>query len=127
MGYGSIGLGGPKRAAIRTFAVVTFAFASLLLAAPAAKAQLVCMQHQDFRAELHRNFQEVPAATAIANNGALIVLYAKHDQSSWTLVMTRPGGLSCVLVAGQEWSDLQMPVDERIAARDPLTHRREIE
>ena len=66
-------------------------------------------------------------AIAIANNGALIELYAKRDKSSWTLVMTRPGGLSCVLVAGEEWNDLRKREEERIAQLDSLVHRREMD
>jgi hypothetical protein len=78
------------------------------------------MPHDDFRVELDRNFLEAPVAIAIANNGALIELYAKRDKSSWTLVMTRPGGLSCVLVAGEEWNDLRKREEERIAQLDSL-------
>ncbi len=110
-----IGSGGPKPVAIRIFAVVAFAFALLLHTAATVKAQPVCMPHDDFRVELHRNFSEAPVAIAIANNGALIELYAKRDQSSWTLVMTRPGGLSCVLVAGEEWNELPIREEDWIA------------
>ncbi len=70
---------------------------------------------------------EAPVAIAIANNGALIELYAKRDKSSWTLVMTRPGGLSCVLVAGEEWNELPTREEERIAQLDSLAHRREMD
>ena len=113
-------LGDPKQIAIRVFAVVAFAFALLLHTAATVKAQPVCMPHDDFRVELHRNFSESPVAVAIANNGALIELYAKRDRSSWTLVMTRPGGTSCVLVAGEDWNDLRKREEERIARLDSL-------
>ena len=118
-------LGDPKQIAIRVFAVVAFAFALLLHTAATVKAQPVCMPHDDFRVELHRNFSEAPVAIAVANNGALIELYAKRDKSSWTLVMTRPGGLSCVLVAGEEWNDLRKREEERIAQLDSLADWRE--
>ncbi len=120
MRYRLNGLGDPKQIAIRVFAVVAFAFALLLHTAATVKAQPVCMPHDDFRVELHRNFSEVPVAIAIANNGALIELYAKRDRSSWTLMMTRPGGTSCVLVAGEEWNDLRKREEERIARLDSL-------
>ncbi len=118
MRYRLIGSGDPKPVAIRVFVVVAFAFALLLHTAATVKAQPVCMPHDDFRMELQRNFSEAPVAIAIANNGALIELYAKRDKSSWTLVMTRPGGLSCVLVAGEEWNDLRKREEEQIAQLD---------
>ncbi len=120
MGYRLIGSGGPKSVAIRIFAVVTFAFVLLLHTAATVNAQPVCMPHDDFRVELQRNFSEAPVAIAIANNGAQIELYAKRDKSSWTIVMTRPGGLSCVLVAGEEWNDLRKREEARIAQLDSL-------
>ncbi len=120
MRYETTGPGGSKSVAIRIFAVVTFAFALLLHTAATVKAQPVCMPHDDFRVELQRNFLEAPVAIAIANSGALIELYAKRDKSSWTLVMTRPGGLSCVLVAGEEWNELPIREEERIAQLDSL-------
>ncbi len=115
MRYRLNGLGDPKQIAIRVFAVVAFAFALLLHTAATVKAQPVCMPHDEFRVELQRNFLEAPVAIAIANNGALIELYAKRDKSSWTLVMTSPGGTSCVLVAGEEWNELPIREEERIA------------
>ncbi len=124
MRYRSVGLGDPKPVAIRMFAVVAFAFALLLHTAATVKAQPVCMPHDDFRVELQRNFSEAPVAIGIANNGALIELYAKRDKSSWTLIMTRPGGLSCVLVAGEEWNDLRKREEEQIAQLDSLADRR---
>ncbi len=127
MRYRLIGSGAPKPVAVRILAVVTLAFALLLHTAATVKAQPVCMPHDDFRVELHRNFLEAPVAIAIANNGALIELYAKRDKSSWTLVMTRPGGLSCVLVAGEDWNDLRKREEERIARLDSLAHRGEMD
>ncbi len=124
MRYRLIGSGDPKPVAIRVFVVVAFAFALLLHTAATVKAQPVCMPHDDFRMELQRNFSEAPVAIAIANNGALIELYAKRDKSSWTLVMTRPGGLSCVLVAGEEWNDLRKREEEQIAQLYPLADLR---
>ena len=124
MRYRLIGSGNAKPVAIRLFAVVTFAFALLLHTAATVKAQQVCMPHDEFRVEQQRNFSEAPVAIAIANNGALIELYAKRDKSSWTLVMTRPGGHSCVLVAGEEWNDRQKQEEERIAQLDSLADSR---
>ncbi len=124
MRYRLSGLGDPKQIAIRVFAVVAFAFALLLHTAATVKAQPVCMPHDDFRLELHRNFSEAPVAIAIANNGALIELYAKRDRSSWTLMMTRPGRTSCVLAAGEDWNDLRKREEERIARLDSLAEWR---
>lgn len=100
----SIAPNNPKPIAIRSITVVALALGLLIYTAATAKAQPVCLPHEDLKEQLYASFSETPAAIAIANNGALVQLFAKRDRSSWTLVMTRPGGLSCVLVAGEDWN-----------------------
>ncbi len=92
--------------AVRTLAATAVSLGLLLQTAGLVQAQPVCMPRGDLREELHKQFSEAPAAGAIANNGALVQLFASRDRSSWTLVMTRPGGTSCVLVAGENWNEL---------------------
>ena len=100
----SIAATDPKPAAARMLAMAVLALGLLLHAATAVRAQPVCMPHDELTEQLYATFAEAPAANAIANNGALVELFASRDRSSWTLAMTRPGGMSCVLVAGQEWN-----------------------
>ncbi|MCH9000383.1 MAG: hypothetical protein IID48_19265 [Proteobacteria bacterium] len=100
----SIAITDPKPAATRMFAMAALALGLLVQPAAAVRAQPVCMPHDELTKQLYAKFAEAPAANAIANNGALVELFATRDRSSWTLAMTRPGGMSCVLVAGEEWN-----------------------
>ena len=100
----SIAATDPKPAATRMLTMAALALGLLVHSAAAARAQPVCMPHDELTERLYATFAEAPAANAIANNGALVELFATRDRSSWTLAMTRPGGMSCVLVAGEEWN-----------------------
>lgn len=100
----SIATTDPKPAATRMFAMAALALGLLVQPAAAVRAQPVCMPHDELTKQLYAKFAEAPTANAIANNGALVELFATRDRSSWTLAMTRPGGMSCVLVAGEEWN-----------------------
>ena len=108
MTHGTLGLSHPKPVAFRTALVVALGVAGALgllsFTQGAAQAQAVCMSHDELARRLHERFQEVQVANAISNNGALVELYATADNSSWTLAMTRPGEVSCVLVAGESWN-----------------------
>ncbi len=84
--------------------MAALALGLLVHSAAAVQAQSVCMPHDELTERLYATFAEAPAANAIANNGALVELFATRDRSSWTLTMTRPGGMSCVLVAGEVWN-----------------------
>ena len=100
----SIAATDPKPAATRMFTMAALALGLLVQPAAAVRAQPVCMPHDELTKQLYAKFAEAPTANAIANNGALVELFASRDRSSWTLAMTRPGGMSCVLAAGQEWN-----------------------
>ncbi len=108
-----------RPAAVRALAATAVAFELLLQTAGPVQAQPVCMPRDDLREELQKQFSEAPTAGAIANNGALVQLFANRHRSSWTLVMTRPGGTSCVLVAGEDWNEL--PNREQVALLDRET------
>ena len=103
-----------RPAAVRALAATAVALGLLLQTAGPVQAQPVCMPRDDLRGELRKQFAEAPTAGAIANNGALVQLFANRDRSSWTLVMARPGGTSCVLVAGEDWNEL--PDREQVIA-----------
>ncbi len=100
----SIAAADPKPAATRMFMIAALALGLLVHTAAPVRAQPVCMPHDELTERLYATFAEVPAANAIANNGALVELFATRDRSSWTLAMTRPGGMRCVLVAGEAWN-----------------------
>ncbi len=75
-----------------------------LIALPAT-AQTVCGERNDFLSHLKRQYHEAPAAMGLASNGAVLeVLTSKRG--SWTVIVTRPDGTSCVVAAGESWEEL---------------------
>jgi phage/plasmid primase-like uncharacterized protein len=71
----------------------------------AAPAQMVCADRAALLESLARQYRESPTAVGIANNGSLIELLRTTDGKTWTLLMTRPDGTSCVVAAGEAWED----------------------
>ncbi len=112
----SIAATDPKPAATRMLATAALALGLLVHTATAVRAQPVCMPHDELTERLYATFAEAPAANAIANNGALVELFASRDRASWTLAMTRPGGMSCVLVAGEAWNQFPRGRSDQMVA-----------
>lgn len=77
------------------------AFAVGFSAAPAF-AQMVCGQHADIEKRLEQGYQEKRTAIGLAANGALVQLYTSAN-GTFTIVLTRPGGLSCLMAVGSDW------------------------
>ncbi len=93
----------PASALFRIFGAVVIALGLLLNGATGAKAQAMCLRHSDLAAQLETKFGEAPTAIALASNGGLIELFSTGDGATWTLVMTSPDGVACVLVSGESW------------------------
>ena len=71
----------------------------------AAQAQMVCGDRGSVVAGLESDFSEAPISMGLASNGSIIEVFASNDHT-WTIVMTRPDGTSCVLMAGENWENL---------------------
>ena len=45
--------------------------------------------------------------SGLQSNGALIQVFASKDGMTWTIISTRPDGVSCIVALGQHWEALQ--------------------
>lgn len=84
-----------------------------LLAGPAVvpvqsqiPAQSVCAERHVLLSSLEREYSENPTAIGLASNGSIIELLTTPDGQTWTILMTRPDGTSCVIAAGEAWESL---------------------
>jgi len=89
------------------------AFATALLlgvvaagsAARADQAPTACGPHTDVIKALGDKFHEKQSATALTSAGTLLEVLTASDGATWTIIVSRPDGLSCVVAAGQNWQD----------------------
>ena len=74
---------------------------------PAAADQTptACGPHTDVIKALGSKFHETQSATALTSAGTLLEVLTANDGATWTIIVSRPDGLSCVVAAGQNWQD----------------------
>lgn len=73
--------------------------------APAAAAQggpMVCGERVAIVNSLQSGHDEQKTAAGLSGTGAVIELFT-GDTGSWTLLVTLPGGPTCLLGAGEAW------------------------
>jgi len=63
----------------------------------------VCAERDSVVSSLARQFKEAPRELGLASNGTIIELTTTNDGRTWTLLMTRPDGTTCVIAAGEAW------------------------
>jgi hypothetical protein len=78
------------------------AFAFLALGATEANAQMLCGQRAQIIDSIDKKYQERPNAFGISGEKTLVELFTS-ETGSWTMIMTRPGGVSCIMAVGQSW------------------------
>lgn len=71
-----------------------------LMAGPAA-AQ-ACSKHDDIVEKLKGKFQEKQLGYGLIGDKAIMEFFASK-KGSWTIIVTRSNGISCVVAAGTDW------------------------
>ena len=78
-----------------------------------AQAQALCDERDAIVASLEKIHSEAPVSMGLGSNGAIIEIFASPT-GAFTIIMTRPDGLTCVMTAGELWENLPKPL--------PATH-----
>ena len=73
----------------------------LALAAPQ------CNERDDVLKMLGKKYGETVSAVGVSNTGGLIEVVNDPKDGSWTIIMTTPWGMSCLVAAGQGWHDME--------------------
>jgi len=85
-----------------TLTAVLFAFTAL----PAAsQTQAVCGERSEFVFKLQNGYAEKPVSLGLSSNGSMIEVFAS-DNGTFSVLVTRPGGTSCIVAAGENWQNV---------------------
>lgn len=79
--------------------------ALVVLAVTAASAQQQCAPRDEVLAWLASKYGEAPVAAGINGADRIVELLAAEGGRTWTLIVTRADGVSCVLGDGEDWTD----------------------
>lgn len=81
-------------------------FVIAFLAAGPAFAQAVCDKRAEVMNHLQQKYSEAPVALGMANNGGVVEVLTNGEGKTWTIIITMPNGLSCLVAAGQNWEKI---------------------
>lgn len=81
---------------------VVVAFILLLVASSDVRGQSVCGAREALLKQLAKEYQEAPIGVGLASNGAVVELLVSTG-GTWTLMVTRPNGTTCLIGTGEAW------------------------
>lgn len=78
---------------------------SFAVLATAVAAQPPCGERKQLIHQLAKKYQELSVAFGVANGGKLLEVLTQNDGKTWSIILTEPGGRSCLIAAGESWRE----------------------
>ncbi|QFU07853.1 hypothetical protein PARPLA_02141 [Rhodobacteraceae bacterium THAF1] len=97
-----------------TLALLVFSIALALATLPVKAEGARCAPRDVVLAHLAKKYGESRRSIGLAGNGFVVETFASEG-GSWTVVMTRPDGISCLVASGEHFET----VDEPALTGDP--------
>ena len=70
-----------------------------------AQAPALCAERRAIAEKLAGDYAETPVAMGLAAGGLIVEVFASPS-GSFTILVTRPAGPSCIVAAGEGWESL---------------------
>ncbi len=98
-------------------ATMTFLVAAAALGASgvAAESEMRCSQHGKIIGQFANVYKEIPVAGGLTEDGRLVEVLSTGDGKTWTIIISKPNGETCVMMAGEGWQKLKF----KPAAEEP--------
>ena len=80
----------------------------LLPVGASATAPKVCSEHSKVLGKFSEVYQENRVAGGLTRDGRLVEVLSTDDGRTWTIVVSRPNGETCVIMAGEGWRKLKI-------------------
>jgi hypothetical protein len=94
----------------RPLVAITALATGLLLSSVALAQQVpagaVCGERTKFLTHLGKNHKEAPTAMGVTASGRVLEVLTSSN-GTWTILMTHPNGITCMVTAGQAWENVE--------------------
>lgn len=67
-----------------------------------AQNQMACEMRAKITKTLKKEYAELPISAGLDNAGRMIEVFAS-EKGSWTILITMPTGVSCLMATGESW------------------------
>jgi len=68
----------------------------------------ICSPRDHLLSWLQENFGEEPVGVGVAD-GSLVELLTSENGMTWTIILTSPNGISCMMTGGEAWRQIPKP------------------
>ncbi len=120
----------PTKTMLKTLTPAIMAFAAFAALGPPlshdAGAQTImpqqCAPRKTALKNLASQFNEAPVQIGLTNAGAIVEVTTSEDGDSWSIILTTPQGISCIIAAGEHWEQVQPKTAKFTPSADERVH-----
>jgi len=95
----------------RMFFLMSFGIGAAMMGATQTQAQPTnCAERSAIVSRLAQHYGESRQSVGLNHDNTLVEVFASLDTGSWTIAITQPGGLTCLVAAGQAYQYLNEPL-----------------
>lgn len=93
--------------------LIAAAVLALASCQPAAAQSRNCAPRSVVVEKLAENYSETRQSVGLSASGAMVEVFASDETGSWTIIVTQPNGVACLVASGQSYErvDEDLPVD----------------
>ena len=91
----------------RTFLALSLAAGAVLAAAPVAAQARNCAERDTVVERLADGYGESRQSIGIGANNSVIEVFASIETGTWTITVTMPNGITCLVASGQAFERLE--------------------
>lgn len=93
--------------------LTTAAFAGLAVAGSAGAAEnMICGKRESIIDQLEVKYGETARVMGFSRGAGVVEVYANDQSGSWTILITNPSGMSCLMAAGEAFESMDFPKGE---------------
>ena len=70
---------------------------------PIMAQQASCVPRAEGVGELRGKHEEAAQSMGVASNGLLMEMWASPNKGTWTITVTGPDGVMCLIMSGEGW------------------------
>lgn len=89
-----------------------FALSIIFISNASAQRQPQCNDRDNVLELLAKKYKETTIAAGVTNTGGLIEVLSDQKSGTWTIIVTSPRGMSCLVAAGEGWRQIQTTIEK---------------
>ncbi len=91
----------------KLFFAVSLGIAAILTTPSHSLAQTMqCAPRQAIVEKLHAKYGETRQSMGLGQQNSIVEVYASTDTGSWTILLTRPDGVACLVASGEHYDSV---------------------